>query len=577
METLTNLKRVYGYGKKYKKHFIKFVLGSIFAIIINVIYPLFAAKQLLYITSGLIGELVGASFIVLSVLILRQLNSSFIKINTQYYFRGITKDIQTKLAKEILKISTKDLDETSSGVFIQRLTSDTTNLSHVFTKGIGYITGILSQIGIFIAVFILNYIVGIYYLCTSLVVTFIYVYYSRIREKKDKEYRSQYEKVSGLTSELVRGARDIKMLNSKDIYVDNLTNNIEEASNKMFALRDIDRYKSIVVWSSVAFFEFILVLLIILLYKHSLIAISVALIVFNYHDHIYENLMERIDNLITELKDFTVSANRVFAILDNKEFTKENFGKHHLERINGNIEFKKVKFSYNKSTKVFEDLNLKISANKTYAIVGKSGEGKTTIFNLLCKMYECESGEITIDGININELDEDSIRGNITIISQNPYIFNLSIKDNLKLVKKDVTDDEIKEACKMACLDEFIEGLPDKYDTVVGEGGVMLSGGQRQRLAIARAFIQQTKIILFDEATSALDNETQSKIQEAINNMKKDYTILIIAHRFSTILNSDKIFYIGDGKVINSGTHATLLKKCKQYKMLYEAEFKETE
>ena len=166
----------------------------------------------------------------------------------------------------------------------------------------------------------------------------------------------------------------------------------------------------------------------------------------------------------------------------------------------------------------------------------------------------------------------ESIRNNITIISQNPYIFNMSIKDNIRLVKENITDEEIKNACKLACLDDFIETLPEKYDTVVGEGGVTLSGGQRQRLAIARAFIKETEIILFDEATSALDNETQEKIQKAINNLKQNYTILIIAHRLSTIINSDRILVLDDGKVIGEGNHKQLLKNNKIYKKLYESE-----
>ena len=219
-----------------------------------------------------------------------------------------------------------------------------------------------------------------------------------------------------------------------------------------------------------------------------------------------------------------------------------------------------------------DNLSFKIPSKKTIAFVGKSGSGKTTIFSLLCKMYDTYTGTITIDGIDIRELDKDSIRGNITIISQNPYIFNVSIKDNLRLVKEDVTDEEIYEACRLACLDEFINSLENKYDTIVGEGGVTLSGGQKQRLAIARALVQKTEIILFDEATSALDNETQEHIQKAIDNMKNDYTILIIAHRLSTIINSDEILFLNDGKIEAKGTHQELLKRSKDYKLLYEAE-----
>ena len=187
-------------------------------------------------------------------------------------------------------------------------------------------------------------------------------------------------------------------------------------------------------------------------------------------------------------------------------------------------------------------------------------------------MYDNYDGTITMDGVNIKKLDKDTIRGNITIVSQNPYIFNMSIKDNLKLVKNDLTEEEMVEACKLACLDEYISSLPNKYDTVVGEGGVNLSGGEKQRLAIARAFLQKTEIILFDEASSALDNETQAKIQQAIDNLQKDYTILMIAHRLSTIKNADRILLLDGGKIKAEGTHKELLKNSKLYKSLYEKE-----
>ena len=235
------------------------------------------------------------------------------------------------------------------------------------------------------------------------------------------------------------------------------------------------------------------------------------------------------------------------------------------------IEFKNVTFKYDTKL-ILNDLNFKVNANETVAFVGKSGAGKTTIFNLLCKMYDNYDGTITMDGVNIKKLDKDTIRGNITIVSQNPYIFNMSIKDNLKLVKNDLTEEEMVEACKLACLDEYISSLPNKYDTVVGEGGVNLSGGEKQRLAIARAFLQKTEIILFDEASSALDNETQAKIQQAIDNLQKDYTILMIAHRLSTIKNADRILLLDGGKIKAEGTHKELLKNSKLYKSLYEKE-----
>ena len=314
--------------------------------------------------------------------------------------------------------------------------------------------------------------------------------------------------------------------------------------------------------------------MLILLINKNIITIAIAIALYNYRGQVLTNLMALASDLLERCKNFNISTNRIFAIMNDKEFKKEAFGHMHLDQIKGNFEFKNVKFGYNDSL-VLNNLSFKIPSGRTIGIVGPSGAGKTTIFSLLCKMYNVKSGQILIDGVNINNLDEKSIRSNITIISQSPYIFNMSIKDNFRLIKKDITDSEIIKACNAACLNEFIEALPDKYDTIVGEGGVNLSGGQRQRLAIARALVQNTQIILFDEATSSLDNETQRKIQTAIDNLKGEYTILIIAHRLSTIINCDKIFILNDGKMIDSGTHQELLKNNNYYKQLCENELVE--
>ena len=283
------------------------------------------------------------------------------------------------------------------------------------------------------------------------------------------------------------------------------------------------------------------------------------------------NLLGSVTGFNEMLKKFTLASSRVFEIINGK-FKKEKFGKRHLNHIEGNFEFKNVYFSYDKNIPILKNLSFKIKANETVAFVGKSGGGKSTIFSLIDKMYDIDKGEILIDNINIDELDKDSIRNNISIITQSPYIFNFTIKENLKISKNNATDEEIIEACKVAQLHDFIMSLPKGYDTLVGEGGLTLSGGQRQRLAIARALLKQTEIILFDEATSALDNETQKGIQKAINNMKGTYTILIIAHRLSTVVDADRLIVINDGKVDSEGSHEELLKSSKVYKELYENE-----
>ena len=269
-----------------------------------------------------------------------------------------------------------------------------------------------------------------------------------------------------------------------------------------------------------------------------------------------------------------MAANRIFGILEEDEFTKEHFGSKKLKKFAGNISFKDVYFAYEKDLPVLKGMNFKVNANETIGFVGPSGAGKSTIFNLISAIERVDKGLITFDGVDINTLDKSSIRGNLSVISQNAYIFNMSILDNLKVIKKDATEEEIKDACHLACLDDFIETLPNKYDTIVGEGGVTLSGGQKQRLAIARALLLKTEVLLFDEATSALDNETQTKIQEAINNLKGEYTILIIAHRLSTVIDANRIFVINNGVVEAAGTHEELLKNSKTYQKLYAKETK---
>ena len=217
-------------------------------------------------------------------------------------------------------------------------------------------------------------------------------------------------------------------------------------------------------------------------------------------------------------------------------------------------------------------MNLKIDSNKKIAIVGKSGNGKSTIFNLLLRYFDSSIGSILIDGINIKDLTEESLRKNISIIRQAPFLFNESILDNFRYVKKNATLKEIREVCKRAYIDDYIMSLPKKYNTVIGEGGVNLSGGQKQRIAIARTLLLNTKIILFDEATSALDNESQEYIKRTIDSLITNHTVIIVAHRLSTIIDADVINVIDKGKLVASGTHNHLINNSLIYKNLYNSE-----
>ena len=264
-------------------------------------------------------------------------------------------------------------------------------------------------------------------------------------------------------------------------------------------------------------------------------------------------------------------ARRILPIIDLKEKIVEDTNLEKININNGNIEFKKINFSYNEEDRVvLQDINLTISGGKMTSLVGHSGAGKSTILNLIPRFYDPQSGDLIIDNQSIYSKRLSSLRNNISLVSQETTLFDDTVLNNIKYANLDATDDQIKEASKLSHCEEFINILPKKYDTLIGENGVRLSGGEKQRLSIARAILKKSKIILLDEATSSLDAETEQKIQDGINFLTKERTTLVIAHRLSTILNSDKIYVIDGGRVIGDGKHDELIKTSEIYKNFYE-------
>ena len=569
-EFFKNIKFVWKYAKSEKRRIIIYFLLSIFGIVSSIIYPFISARIIVNLTTNQINQFIFMGFVIFTAYMINDTLYYFKNKLYEKIFRQIYINIQTNLGAEILKLSNKTLEENGSGVFIQRLVGDTRRISTIFTDLNRYFDGIISNIGIMVAYFVLSKVMFFFILIAFTIRFVIEILRINTYNKNDKEYRKNNDALTGFTGEIVRGAEDIKMLNGETSFLTELKRRFENLNNEKYEMENTNLSFLLCRWYWNQISYFLMIVIVGLLVKNGSIEIATAVVLFNFGNR-YNSLVGYITGAHELVKEFNLSATRIFDIFEDKKYEKESFGNKHLSKINGDFEFKNVTFKYS-TNNVLNNLNFKVHANETVAFVGKSGAGKTTIFNLLCKMYDNYEGLITIDGINIKELDKDSIRGNITIVSQNPYIFNMSIKDNLKLVKNNLTDKEMKEACKMACLDDFIESLPNKYDTIVGEGRINLSGGQKQRLAIARAFVQKTEIILFDEATSALDNETQSKIQQAIYNLQKEYTILIIAHRLSTIKSADRILVLDNGNIVGEGTHTKLLKTCKLYKELYENE-----
>ena len=271
----------------------------------------------------------------------------------------------------------------------------------------------------------------------------------------------------------------------------------------------------------------------------------------------------------------SVAAKRIFTVIDKPIEIKNNEELPELKITNCDIEFKNVDFKYKTTNeKAVKSINLKIDGGKIAALVGQSGAGKSTIINLIPRFYDPQSGLVQIDNQDIKNVRLNSLRKHISLVSQDIVLFDDTIRKNISYANQNATQEEIEIACKFAAADEFINKLPDKYDSYVGENGVKLSGGQKQRISIARAIIKKSSIILLDEATSSLDTESENIVQNAINNLIKNKTTIVIAHRLSTIHNSDKIFVFKNGSVIDSGNHQHLLKNCDEYKSLYEKQLK---
>ena len=539
-ETIKNLKRVYRYGKEYKKNLIYETIGSIFGIIISIILPILAAKQIVYLTDNLWYQLIFMSIIILFVGFISSFKTVLIRKNTQKFTVGITEKMQKELGIDILKISQSEIDNNATGVFIQRMTSDVDELAKMFTTGYGRLIGIISSIGTFISILIIDKYVFVFYVISAIILTALHVIKSKKCNLKDKEKRKSQEKVTSLTSELIRGSRDIKMLNIKNNFIETLNDNIKIKNQNYLDMRNIDIFYNYIIENLSEIFQFLLIILFIYLINYKGLTVAMAIALFSYRTKVMTNFMENISLLLEETNNFNLSFKRVFSILNNHTFEKEKFGKERISNFVGNIEFKNVVFGYNENT-VLNNLSFSVKPGQKIGFVGKSGSGKTTIFNLISKMYTLESG-------------------NIALISQNPYLFNMSIKDNLRLVNKNVSDEEIKKACQLACLDDFIELLPEKYDTVIGEGGVILSGGQRQRLAIARAFLKNSDILILDDSLSAVDGTTEANIIKSLKEYRKNKTNIIVAHRLSAVMAADHIIVLDDGIIVEEGTHEELMK-----------------
>lgn len=483
-----------------------------------------------------------------------------------------SKNVLKDMYKKITDMPAIAFEEVGVGEFINKMTTDPDRVMELLGKLIKMSCRAVVVILILIIAFKTSLILGIEIIIFSIIMGFIsYKFFPRIKETQEKIKAESDLQVKTATENLT-GIREIKALGIKKNIENKMFKNIERLFTNQ---RKIRMYE--ITYSNLNNLTYFILQAIILATCGYLVIkgqLTYALFI------VIEAYVWRIDDVVESISDFGVNYNkvkvslrRITEILDNKIYQDEKFGDIEIKNTKGVLEFKDVKFRYTeKEENVLKGLNLKVDTNKKIAVVGRSGNGKSTIFNLLLRYFDPNEGCITLDDIDIRDLTEKSLRSSISIIRQNPFLFNLSILENFKLVKKDATLEEIRSVCKKAYIDEYIMSLPKKYETIIGEGGVNLSGGQKQRIAIARTLLINTKVILFDEATSALDNESQEYIKQTMDNLIIDHTVIVVAHRLSTIVDADVIHVIDGGKLIASGSHNELLNKCGVYRSLYTTE-----
>lgn len=568
------LKEMIRFFKKYcggqKKLFIK---SFVFLFTTSMTGTLYGYLIGLAIDKARISSFGLAVAVLLLIYIINFVDSLIFDRYGRIYMERCANNIMEKIGCAVYEkvglLPARAFEEKSSGEFINRITSDSSTIADSFRQILRITISLLTCAIVFVYICFNSWIVAlevIIYLVLFYIIS--HKYLPSIKEKQ-KEINKEKDRAVAEVSESVRGIREIRALGIRKSMNDNFKNIVRNIYFKINKQMITERNYNAWIYILNCTLEFVIFTTCILLIINGTGSFAFFM-AMTYYVYRFMNTIELMMNLSTSIQKMKVSIERLSEILDNKLYKDEKFGIVSKTDILGNIEFKNITFKYpNEEKEIFEEFNLTIPTGKKVAIVGKSGQGKTTIFNLLLRYFDSDTGVILVDDIPIEDFTEDSLRENIAIIRQEPFIFNKTILENLKIIDPYMSLKKIRNACKLAEIDEYIMSLPNKYDTMIGEGGINLSGGQKQRLAIARALLKNSKIILFDEATSALDNDNQSKIKQAIDNLVKDHTIIIVAHRLSTIIDADVIYLIDGGKVVASGTHKQLLKKSLIYKNLY--------
>jgi len=577
MNTNQIIKRLY---KDYSKKFLnKIIIAVLFSVLVAgstsaVAYLLDPAIKKIFIEKNdtliyLIPILIIVTFAIKGTS-LYFAKSTMISVGEE-----IKKLLQFDMISALIKADTKLIDKKHSGKFISNLTYDVTHITNMLSDAIlALFKDSLTLVGLLIVMFYQNWKLS---LIAIIMIPLASTAAKSLGKRIGKVTTEAQEKSGFLNTHLIeifKNHKLIKIFQKENYEIARSNQHLENLKNKNAKIKTVYVRVSPIMETLTG------IMIAILIFYSGKLIIKNEIDINNFFSFLAAMMLayQPVRSLATinmAVNEGISAAGRILPIIDNINEINDNQNLEDLRISKGTIEFKEVNFFYNKSDgNVLNNVNLTFEGGKMSALVGHSGSGKSTILNLIPKFYKINSGEIKIDTQSINSVKLSSLRKSISLVSQDTTLFDDTIKNNISYANSSATFEEIQEAAKLSYCDEFINDLPNKYDTIIGENGVRLSGGQKQRISIARAILKKSSIILLDEATSSLDSETEEKIQNAINFLTQNKTTIVIAHRLSTILNSEKIFVIDKGKVLVSGKHNELLEISEQYKSYYEKQIK---
>ena len=487
----------------------------------------------------------------------------------------VTKILQLQLMKSVIKADAEVVDQKHSGKFISHLTFDIGNMTHLISTVIlNLAKDTLTLIGLIGVMFYQNWRLALFALIMIPLASFA----AKSLGKRIGKVTTQAQESSGtLTSyllEIFKNHKIIQIFQKEKYETLRAEKFIGDLKNK------VEKISIVLVRASPIMETLTGIMIGLLIYFSGKLIMNEQLDVNNFFSFLAAMMLayQPVRSLATinmAIHQGLSAARRIIPIIDLKNKISDSDKSNSLIIKNGEIEFEDVKFKYNSADNlVLDKINILIKGGEMTSLVGHSGAGKSSIINLIPRFYDKLSGDIKIDNQSIYECKISSLRENISLVSQDTTLFDDTLKNNISYANPEASEEEILRVAKLSHCDDFIDKLPNKYETMIGEDGVRLSGGEKQRISIARAMLKKSKIILLDEATSSLDAETENKIQKAINILTKNKTTLVIAHRLSTIINSKKIYLIDNGKVIDQGSHTQLLERSNVYKNFYEKQLK---